>query len=80
MLNDALLPLAVEFTFLPNRVDIGFVGTGSALGGVIGGLLAFMGGLNLEETATQAGNAAVGVGTFALVVWALGMFGLELGG
>jgi hypothetical protein len=75
----AFLPLAVEFTFLPDPVDIGFVGTGSAVGGVIGGLLAFMSGLSLEETATQAGNAAVGVGTFALAIWAMGMFGLELG-
>jgi hypothetical protein len=36
-------------------------------------------GLDLEETATQAGNAAVAVGTVALVIWAMGMFGLEFG-
>jgi hypothetical protein len=75
----SMIRLAVEFTFLPNPVDIGFVGTGSAVGGVVGGLLAFMSGLDLEETATQAGNAAVAVGTFALTIWAMGMLGLELG-
>jgi hypothetical protein len=74
-----MLRLAVEFTFLPDPVDMGFVGTGSAVGGVVGGLLAYVSGFTLEETATQAGNGALAIGTVACVIWVMGMFGLQLG-
>ncbi|MEA2408061.1 MAG: hypothetical protein QOE69_2180 [Thermoleophilaceae bacterium] len=74
-----MLRLAVQFTFLPDPVDMGFVGTGSAVGAVLAGLVAYVSGLTLEETATQAGNGAVAVGTAAMAIWVLGMLGLQLG-
>jgi hypothetical protein len=70
--------MAVEFTFLPDPVDLGFIGTGSAVGGVMGGLWAFFLGYPLDQISTHAAGAAVALGACAAVLWLLGLSGLEL--
>jgi hypothetical protein len=70
--------LGVQFTFLPDPVDMGFVGTGTAVGGVLAGLWAYLRGLPLDEGATQAANGALAIGVAACAVWIMGMMGLEL--
>jgi hypothetical protein len=70
--------MAVEFTFLPDPVDIGFIGIGSSVGAVFGGAWAFFLGYSLDEIATHAAGAAVALGACAGVLWLLGLGGLEL--
>ena len=70
--------MAVEFTFLPDPLDIGFIGTGSSVGGVVGGLWAYFLGYSLDQIVIQAAGAAVALGTCAGVLWLLGLSGLEL--
>ena len=69
------MQIAVEFTFLPDRVEVGFVGTGTAIGGVLGGLWAYLLGYSLEQIANQAAIVAVVVGTIAGLFWLLGLSG-----
>jgi hypothetical protein len=71
------VPTAVEFTFLPDPVDVGFIGSGSAVGGVAGGLFAYARGYLPEEIAGEAAITAVIAGAWAGVVWLLGLSGVE---
>jgi hypothetical protein len=70
--------LAVEYTFLPDPVDVGFLGTGSAVGGVIGGLWAYFFGYSLEDVAKDAALASMAAGGAAAGLWLLGLIGLDL--
>ena len=50
------LPLAVNFVLLPNQVDVGFVGSGSAVGAIV----------------AQGALIAIGFGAVAAIVWLIG--------
>ena len=69
---------AVEFKFLPNPVDIGFVGTASAVGGVLVGLIRFYAQDRLPQITERAGAGALIGGFVGLCVWFAGFMGLEL--
>ena len=68
--------MAVEFRFLPDPVDIGLIGEGSAVGGVVDGLWAYFLGYSLEQIATHAAGAAIAFGVLAAAVWLTGLSGL----
>ena len=75
----ALMPLAVRFTFLPESVDIGFVGTGSAVGALLVTLIAWWRGFDYVEIAEKAGVGGLGGGVVACGIWATGLLGVEWG-
>jgi uncharacterized BrkB/YihY/UPF0761 family membrane protein len=68
---------AIEFRFLPNPVDVGFVGTGSALGAVVVGLIAWLRGEDLQGIAEQGAVGGLVGGIVACVVWLGGLSGVE---
>jgi hypothetical protein len=70
-------PIGVAFTFLPDPVDIGFVGTGSALGAVLAGFASWVYGDQVEDVAQTAANGALALGTIALVTWLSGLAGVR---
>jgi hypothetical protein len=72
-----MVPLGVEFTFLPDPVDIGFVGTGSALGAVALGLMGWVRAREPAEIAEDAALGALALGIVAFLVWFLGLVGLQ---
>jgi hypothetical protein len=63
------LPIAVSFTVLPDPIDVGIVGSGSAVGGVIAGLLGYFRGGGWEDVAGAATKGALLLGTLALIGW-----------
>jgi hypothetical protein len=73
----ALTLAAAEFTLLPDPVDVGFVGTGSAVGGVAGGMLAYAHGYAADEIVSAAALAAVIGGASFALWWLLGLTGVE---
>jgi hypothetical protein len=68
---------AQEFRFLPNPVDVGFVGTGSALGGVALGFLAYSRVATPDEIAAEAAMGAMAFGIVACIIWLAGLAGLR---
>ena len=62
----------VDFTLLPHPVDAGIVGSGSAIGAVLGGLWAFFLGYSLEQIVAQSALIAIGFGALAALVWVVG--------
>jgi hypothetical protein len=66
------IPLAVDFFLVPHHVDVGFVGSGSAIGAVLGGLFAFFLGYPLEQIVAQGALIAIGFGALAAIVWLIG--------
>lgn len=69
-----------DFTVLPNPVDIGFVGTGSALGAVLVGLFEYFVRVSpLEQTAQRSALGGLAFGAVALCVWASGLMGVPWG-
>ena len=72
--------VAVEFTFLPDPVDIGFIGTGSALGAVVSGLTEWTRGSGTASLVQISERAALGGlmgGMVACIVWLGGISGVE---
>ena len=74
--------IGVEFTFLPDPVDIGFIGTGSALGAVVVGLTEWTrewtaGYVSLAQISERAAVGGLLVGMVACIVWVAGLSGVE---
>lgn len=70
--------LAAAFTVLPDSVDVGFVGSGSAMGAVAGGLWAYFLGYPLDAIVAQGAIGALMLGAGAGLFWLVGLSGLEL--
>jgi hypothetical protein len=79
MLKGVLLPAAVKFTFLPDTVDIGFVGTGSAVGALLVTLIAWVLLYDPPEIAEKAAIGGLGGGIVAFTIWITGLLGLQWG-
>jgi hypothetical protein len=73
-----VLRIAVDFTVLPDSVDASFIGTGSAVGAVAGGLWAYFLGYSLEQIVAQGAFGALVLGAGAGMFWLMGLQGLEL--
>jgi hypothetical protein len=74
-----LLPLGVEFVFLPEPVDIGFIGSGSAVGAVVIGVVSWARYRPVPMIAQDAAFGAIGFGIVALIVWIFGLAGVPFG-
>jgi hypothetical protein len=72
-----VLPPAVDFTLLPQPVDAGIVGSGSAIGAVIGGTWSFLLGYSLDDMVAHGALFALALGAAGLY-WLLGLSALEL--
>lgn len=74
----ALATEPIDFRLLPNPLDIGFVGSGSALGAVLAGLFEyFFRGSTLPHTAQRSALGGLAFGTVAFIIWAAGLIGLQ---
>jgi hypothetical protein len=64
--------MAVDFSLLPDRVDPSIVGSGSAIGAVVGGLWAYFLGYSLNEIVSQGALVALLFGALAVLAWLFG--------
>lgn len=72
-----MVPLGAKFSFLPETVDIGFVGTGTALGAIVLGLIAWVRVKPASAILQDAGLGGLVGGIVALIIWLAGISGVE---